>query len=65
MKLMARAKAHYLELVRAGMKKGVLKRSGSRGNYRYTLNGRPITLEASDKLIAQIETGAINAGLTA
>ena len=33
------------------MKKGVLKRSGSRGNYRYALQGRALDLDATQKLV--------------
>lgn len=48
------------ELVRAGMKKGVLKRSGTRGNYRYSLRGRPLTLDSTSELIDLINKGAFD-----
>jgi outer membrane protein OmpA-like peptidoglycan-associated protein len=46
-----------IEFVKAGMKKGVLKRSGSSGNYRYALQGRPIDLESTRNLEKLIEQG--------
>ena len=46
-----------LELVRAGLKKGVMQRSGSRGNYRYSFNGKPLQLESTGKLIQLITAG--------
>lgn len=48
------------ELVRAGLKKGVLKRSGSRGNYRYVLAGRPLTLDSTSELVRLISEGAFD-----
>ena len=49
-----------LDLVKAGLQKGVLKRSGSRGNYSYSLQGRPLDLEATKDLAALIESGAFD-----
>ena len=49
-----------LELVKAGTKKGVLKRSGSRGNYSYALNGRPLDLNATPELVRLIGAGAFD-----
>ena len=46
-----------LELVKAGMAKSIIKRSGSRGNYRYSLQGRPLDLKATRTLVALIEKG--------
>ncbi len=46
-----------LELVKAGLTKGVLRRSGARGNYRYSLGGRPLSLEATDQLVRLIGEG--------
>ncbi|MEO1482436.1 MAG: ABC transporter substrate-binding protein [Myxococcota bacterium] len=47
-------------LVKAGMRKGVLKRSGSPGNWSYSLRGKPLKLEQTDALIKLIETGAFD-----
>ena len=49
-----------LDLVRAGMAKGALKRSGSSGNYQYSLNGRPLDLASTPALVNLIETGAFD-----
>jgi len=46
-----------LELVKSGLKKGILKRSGSRGNYNYSLRGRPLDLNATGSLVKLIEEG--------
>jgi len=49
-----------LDLVKAGMAKGVLKRSGTSGNYSYSLNGRPLDLSSTTALINLIDTGAFD-----
>lgn len=49
-----------LELVRAGMAKRVLKRSGSRGDYSYSLQGRPLDLASTATLLKLIESGAFD-----
>jgi outer membrane protein OmpA-like peptidoglycan-associated protein len=48
------------DLVKAGMAKGVLKRSGTSGNYSYSLNGRPLDLSSTATLISLIEGGAFD-----
>ncbi len=49
-----------LDLVKAGLAKGVLKRSGSSGNYSYSLNGKPLDLAATAELTKLIEQGAFD-----
>ncbi len=49
-----------LDLVKAGMAKGALKRSGSSGNYVYSLNGRPLDLSSTSTLVNLIETGTFD-----
>jgi len=50
-----------VELVRAGMKKGVLRRSGSRSSgYKYSLNGRSLDLNSTRNLVALIENGSFD-----
>jgi outer membrane protein OmpA-like peptidoglycan-associated protein len=49
-----------LDLVRAGTQKGILKQSGSRGNYSYSLQGRPLNLERTEELVKLIEGGAFD-----
>lgn len=49
-----------LDLVKAGMQKGVLKRTGTQGNYSYFLNGQPLDIGATANLVQQIENGAFD-----
>ena len=49
-----------LTLVKAGMQRGVLKRSGASGNYKYFLNGRPLDLQSMTTVQRAIEGGAFD-----
>lgn len=49
-----------LDLVKAGMARGALKRVGSQGNYSYSLNGKPLDLNSTVELTRLIETGAFD-----
>lgn len=49
-----------LELVKAGMQKGILKQSGSSGNYSYSFNGRPLDLTQTQDIVKLIENGAFD-----
>jgi outer membrane protein OmpA-like peptidoglycan-associated protein len=49
-----------LELVKAGLQKGVLKQTGSTGNYSYSLQGRPLDLSRTEEVTKQIEGGAFD-----
>ena len=42
-------------LVKTGIKRGLLKRTGTRGNYEYFMNGRPFSLEDTSELIRLIQ----------
>ena len=42
-------------LVKTGIKRGVLKRTGTRGNYEYFMNGRPFSLADTSELIRLIQ----------
>ncbi len=46
-----------LDLVKAGMSKGILKRSGTSGNYQYSLNGKALDLSTTQIIIKLIEAG--------
>ena len=48
--------------VEAGMSKGILKRSGSKGQWRYFYKGRPLELRDTNDIIALIEGGAFEDG---
>ncbi len=49
-----------VDLVKAGLTKGTLKRSGSRGNYNYSLNGRSLSLDNTELLLEAIGQGAFD-----
>ena len=49
-----------LDLVKAGMGKGVLKRTGTTGNYSYALNGKPLDLGSTAELTKLIDQGAFD-----
>jgi hypothetical protein len=49
-----------LDLVRAGMSKGLLKRTGSKGNYRYSFKGKPISLTDTGEITKLITAGAFD-----
>lgn len=44
-------------LVAAGMKKGVLTRTGASGSYQYFMDGKPLDLSSVDKVVHAIQTG--------
>ena len=48
------------ELVLVGLKKGVLKRSGSPGNYSYSFKGKPLDLNSIQELVNMIESGSFD-----
>jgi outer membrane protein OmpA-like peptidoglycan-associated protein len=47
-----------IDMIKAGMEKGIVKRSGQEGNYRYFINGKPVELENTAEIIRLIESGA-------
>ncbi len=49
-----------LDLVKAGMTRGVLKRVGTQGNYSYSINGKPLDLANTPELTRLIESGAFD-----
>ncbi len=49
-----------LQMVRAGVEKGVLKRSGSSGNYRYSMEGRALSLEDTARVTELVQAGAFD-----
>ncbi len=46
-----------IDLIKAGNTKGTLRRSGTRGNYRYSLNGRALDLNDTSRLVDAIAAG--------
>jgi ABC-type nitrate/sulfonate/bicarbonate transport system substrate-binding protein len=51
-----------IDLVKAGMSKGIIKQSGTAGNYRYFFKGKPLDLENLKEIMAAIESGAFAGG---
>jgi outer membrane protein OmpA-like peptidoglycan-associated protein len=47
-------------LVRSGLEKGIIKRTGTRGNYHYFYKGRELGLNDTKGVIALIESGAFD-----
>ncbi len=45
------------ELISAGMKKGIIKRTGTRGQYKYFLKGRPMDVNAIGQMVQLIKDG--------
>lgn len=50
------------DLVRAGLAKGVIKRSGTTGNYRYFFNQRPLDLTDTATILELISAGEFDGG---
>ena len=49
-----------VDLVQAGMAKGILTRSGSGGNYQYYLDQKPLQLTDTAAIVELIEAGAFD-----
>lgn len=49
-----------IDVVKSGMSKGVLERRGTSGNYRYFLQGQPLDLKQTTKLLELVEDGAFD-----
>ncbi len=48
------------QLVRAGLEKGILKQSGSPGNYRYFFKGAPLDITNTSEIVRLIESGSFD-----
>jgi len=49
-----------VDLLKAGMDKGIIVREGNAGNYSYKLNGKPLDLTQTSQLIKLIQEGAFD-----
>jgi hypothetical protein len=47
-------------MIRAGMGKGLIKQTGTRGNYSYFLKGKPLDLQQVDALLEIIDEGTFS-----
>lgn len=50
------------ELIRAGMRKGVIRQTGTKGNYKYFFQGRPLDVSDTPKVVDLIASGAFSGG---
>jgi len=46
-----------IQLIKAGIAKGIIKQSGTKGNYTYYFNGKPLSLENTDEVVELIKSG--------
>ncbi len=51
-----------IDLVKAGMSKGIIKQSGTAGNYRYFYKGAPLDMNNIKEISSLIESGAFAGG---
>ncbi len=49
-----------VELIKAGMDKGVITREGQKGNYSYKLNGQPLNLSQTKNIEALVKGGSFD-----
>jgi ABC-type nitrate/sulfonate/bicarbonate transport system substrate-binding protein len=49
-----------MDLVMAGTKKGILKRTGTQGDYKYFIDGKPLDLAQTARIVELIEKGSFN-----
>ncbi len=50
------------ELIRAGISKGLIRQTGTSGNYRYFVEGKALDVENTAKVVELIESGAFSGG---
>ncbi|MDZ4778644.1 MAG: hypothetical protein SGJ19_00150, partial [Planctomycetia bacterium] len=48
------------DFVRAGMAKGLIQRTGQTGNYRYSLQNKPLNLESTAEIVKLLERGTFD-----
>jgi len=49
-----------VDMLRGGMEKGLIKQTGTQGNYQYFLNGKPLDLQQVQQLQTMIEQGVFS-----
>ncbi len=49
-----------VDMIRAGISKGLIKQTGTRGNYSYFLKGKPLDLQQVDTLLEIIDEGTFS-----
>jgi ABC-type nitrate/sulfonate/bicarbonate transport system substrate-binding protein len=51
-----------VDLIQAGMASGTIKRSGTKGDYKYFVNGKPLDLSQTQAVVDLIDKGAFVSG---
>lgn len=51
-----------IDLVQSGLEKGILKQTGTAGNFRYFFKGKPLDLNNTPEVLELIQTGAFSGG---
>lgn len=51
-----------VDLVKAGMAKGVIQQVGQAGNFRYFMNGKPLDLNNTKSVVEMVKAGAFGGG---
>ncbi len=49
-----------IDMIKGGMAKGIIKRTGQTGNFRYFVNGKEVDLAETERVLRLIETGAFD-----
>jgi hypothetical protein len=49
-----------VDFLRAGMERGIIQRSGTKGNYTYSINGQPLNLEQTRNVAKLIQEGGFS-----
>ncbi|RMF42849.1 MAG: hypothetical protein D6753_06505 [Planctomycetota bacterium] len=50
------------EMIRSGIRKGIIRQTGRPGNYKYFFEGRPLDLNDTKRMVELIESGAFSGG---
>lgn len=51
-----------MDLIKAGMAKGIIQQNGTPGNYRYFMNGKPLELSRTKEVVDLIKNGSFGGG---
>ena len=53
-----------MDLIKAGIAKGIIQQNGTQGNYRYFMNGKPLDLSRTKEVVDLIKNGSFGGGNT-
>jgi ABC-type nitrate/sulfonate/bicarbonate transport system substrate-binding protein/outer membrane protein OmpA-like peptidoglycan-associated protein len=51
-----------MDLIKAGIAKGIIQQNGTQGNYRYFMNGKPLDLSRTKEVVDLIKNGSFGGG---